>query len=669
VPCVGRSISYHFVVELLAPAGDGASLQAALDAGASAVYLGLRALNARRGARNFSQEELPAAVAAAHARSARVYLTLNVDLKERELGNACRMLELARASGADAVLVRDPALLALRPFFPGLELHFSTQTGMASSADVAAARELGAARAVLARELSLREISAASSVRGIGTEVFCQGALCFGVSGRCLLSSWVGGHSGNRGTCASPCRVPWTVAGEPAGTPLSMRDLGTALRLAELRAAGAAALKIEGRLKTPEWVRRAVSLYRRALDGADPEGLRPELEGLGKYTGRDTTCAYLDGERDGLTGLASGRCSGKEVHEAGAGFELHMVVEGSRLKLRCEKDGRSVEWDLPVSAGAKARRRVLLRDALEHLKGRGLSRWTCPTPDIPLAPRMVNALESRVAAALQSMRRREEDPQVRVPLPDAAQAALAKSAPSPKNRLRLGLPPDRVRIEAERLDAFPGQAELIVEGVRSAASLKGRRAVVALPAVFFEADIPETRALLAECAALGLRVEVNSWGGWLLAREAKVRMEAGPGLPVLNSLAAKVLAERGMESVTLSTEADRAALEELTACCPAPCSLTVFGRPPLLVTRARLDAGFLGKTFQDRRGVRMRPALERGLWTFRPETPFDWRDLRNARIRVRHLVVDLVGSPDPAAEWSAVPSREGFRFNYDRELL
>ena len=141
---------------------------------------------------------------AVHARGARAFLTLNVDVAERELGQAARSLELARQCGVDAVLIRDPALIALRPEFPEIEFHFSTQTCMASSADVAAARELGATRVVLARELTLAEITAAAAVPGIATEVFVQGALCFCVSGRCLLSSWVGGRSGNRGSCTSP---------------------------------------------------------------------------------------------------------------------------------------------------------------------------------------------------------------------------------------------------------------------------------------------------------------------------------------------------------------------------------------------------------------------------------------------------------------------------------
>ncbi len=201
-------------LELLAPAGDWAALEAALASGADAVYFGLVTLNARRRAKNFSQDEFVKAVETVNARGAKAYLTLNIDLAQRELGQAARMLELARQCRADAVLVRDPALLALRAEYGELKFHLSTQTCMTNSAEVAAAGKLGADRAVLAREMTLAEIAAASAVPGVQTEVFVQGALCFSVSGRCLLSSWVGGRSGNRGTCTSPCRVPWTLSEE-----------------------------------------------------------------------------------------------------------------------------------------------------------------------------------------------------------------------------------------------------------------------------------------------------------------------------------------------------------------------------------------------------------------------------------------------------------------------
>jgi putative protease len=304
-------------MELLAPAGAGEALEAALRSGASAVYLGLRTLNARRRARNFTPDELPDAVQRAHQAGARVYLTLNIDLTQRELGQAARMLELARQCGVDAVLVRDPALLALKPLFPKVEFHFSTQTCMANSADVQAARTLGIRRIVLARELTLKEIAAASAAGAdeprVETEVFVQGALCFCVSGRCLLSSWVGGRSGNRGSCTSPCRAPWTVDSDAAGTPLSMHDLAAVHRLDELGDAGVTALKIEGRLKTAAWVGRAVSLYRRALDGDPSPGRLGEASMLGAYTGRAMTDAYLDGHFTELTGLSGREAASRSV--------------------------------------------------------------------------------------------------------------------------------------------------------------------------------------------------------------------------------------------------------------------------------------------------------------------------------------------------------------------
>ena len=176
LPTAATEASSTARLELLAPAGDLAALEAALAAGADAVYFGLNVLNARRRARNFDQSEFAQAVQTTHQHGAKAYLTLNIDLTERELAQAARLLKLAREAGVDAVLVRDPALLAMKPEFPELEFHFSTQTCSANSADVAAAARLGATRVVLARELSLAEIRDASAVAGIETEVFVQGA-------------------------------------------------------------------------------------------------------------------------------------------------------------------------------------------------------------------------------------------------------------------------------------------------------------------------------------------------------------------------------------------------------------------------------------------------------------------------------------------------------------
>jgi hypothetical protein len=265
---------------------------------------------------------------------------------------------------------------------------------------------------------------------------------------------------------------------------------------------------------------------------------------------------------------------------------------------------------------------------------------------------------------------------------------LEKQTRCQENDLALGDRVDRARLDAGAIGGFlrqvrsSGAAEacpdgIVAEGVttqtleKAHAACGGVPLIVALPTVFFEEDIEGLRRLVQECERRGVTVEVNSWGGWQLAREAGVRMEGGPGLPVLNALAARVMTDAGMACVTLSIEADRQQLEDAAGQCPAPCSMIVFGRPALMVTRVKLDRErFLHKTLTDRRGAKLVPRLERGLWVFRPVEPFDLRRARNERVRVHHLVADMVASPDPAGEWLRGPAfgMKPLRFNYSRTL-
>jgi len=689
-------------LELLAPAGDCAALEAALEAGAGAVYFGLTTLNARRRAKNFCQEEFVRAVEAVHVRGAKAYLTLNTDVTERELGQAARMMELARRCKVDAVLVRDPALVAFAAAYPELPLHFSTQTCITNSADVSAARELGASRVVLARELTLREIAAAAAVPGIETEVFVQGALCFSVSGRCLLSSWVGGRSGNRGACTSPCRVPWSVGEQPVETPLSMHDLSLIHRLDDLKKAGVSALKIEGRLKNAAWVRRAVSLYRRALEGEEPQGLLAEAGKLGAYTGRALTWGYLDGQRDELTGVA-GRTSlplppgegaldsdafmeeeRTDEEEEGPAYQFSMNVGPRAIECRLRCGGQTAEWSIPKTVVRRKYKAATVGQLLawletQTIQGCRATETSTNDPDFLLVPRAVNGLVDRISAAIR-LAQKAPPARVRIDLPQEVAAMLEKRSAAAANRLRLGDAADRARVEAGQAHEFLKQVRpggLIVDSPtpqgmeRILAAAGGVEVVAALPQVLFEDEIPAIEELIRLCVRAGVSVEVNSWGGWWLARKARARIESGPGLPVLNALAARRMHEAGIRSVTLSIEAQRRQLEDLSAVCPAPCSLVVFGRPALLTTRVQLPrTRFLGKVLVDRRGVRLTPRIERGLWVFRPLEPFDLRASANERIRARHLVVDLVGSDDPVGEWFDVPfdNKRTFRFNYDRWL-
>jgi collagenase-like PrtC family protease len=681
--------------QLLAPAGDWSSLEAALDAGADAVYFGMRALNARRRARNFGADDVAKAVEKIHACGAKAYLTLNVDVAERELRLAAKMLLWARQCGVDAVLVKDPALLALRKCVPELEFHFSTQSCITSSADVEAAKALGIQRVVLAREMTLAEIQAASSVPSVQTEVFVQGALCFSVSGRCHLSSWVGGHSGNRGACTSPCRVPWSSDAAATETPFSMRDLSTPHRIHELRAAGVGALKIEGRMKNAAWVRRAVAIYRRAVDGEEGSPRLEDAQQLGAYTGRQLTSGYLDGERVELTGSAGREAAHGEMIDRSAGgqelgsdaggptYDLTVHTGPPRIRCECTCFGRTEQWSMPKTVVRRRHKAVTVGDLLEWLTHETLQgcrprQLVTDDPDFLLVPRAANRLVDRVRAVVQRARKRANDLEG-IELSVKTRSVLRKGERCGANRRHLGSAPDRVRIDVSDLERFRRHCHpdgVLVENVTESSFRLLKRAakgqyVVALPSVFFEKDIPALNQLLACCTKARVPVEVNSWGGWWLATTAGVRMEGGPGLPVLNSLAARQLAELGLRSVTLSMEADRRQLQDLTAQCPVACSLTVFGRPALWTSRVQLpEESFHETVFQDRRRVTIKGRQERGLWVFRPVEPFDLRDVHNERIQVAHLVVDLVGSKDPVADFqSAAVARERFRFNYDRSLV
>lgn len=251
--------------ELLSPAGDEASLRAAVCAGADAVYLGYSAFGARASAKNFDAEALEKAVAYAHLYHVRVHVTVNTLVKQKELEDVYQALCAIDCCHADAIIVQDLGVAAMaKECFPALKLHASTQMSLCSGYGARFAKDFGFERVVLARECPLEEITRVCET-GIDTEVFVHGALCAGVSGQCLMSSLSGGRSGNRGRCAQPCRQLVTLDGEIKAF-LSMRDLMLRDKLGALIGAGVRSFKIEGRLKRPEYVSVVTASYRKALD-------------------------------------------------------------------------------------------------------------------------------------------------------------------------------------------------------------------------------------------------------------------------------------------------------------------------------------------------------------------------------------------------------------------
>lgn len=262
--------------ELLAPAGSFASLKAAVAAGADAVYMGGARFGARAYAQNADQDEMIAAIEYAHLHGCRLYMTVNTLFKDNELGELYEYLLPYYKAGLDGVIVQDlGALSFIREHFPGIELHASTQMTITSVYGAKELKRLGCCRVVPAREVSLEEIRRIYDETGMDIETFVHGALCYCYSGQCLMSSLIGGRSGNRGRCAQPCRLPYRVYGQENGTAvnkedqkcvLSMKDLCTLDILPQILEAGVFSLKIEGRMKSPRYTAGVVRIYRKYLD-------------------------------------------------------------------------------------------------------------------------------------------------------------------------------------------------------------------------------------------------------------------------------------------------------------------------------------------------------------------------------------------------------------------
>lgn len=253
--------------EILAPAGSMESLVAGVRSGASAVYLGGKLFNARRNAGNFDNDELKTAVEYCHRRGVKVYLTLNIVISDEEFESAYETVKYALSIGIDAFIIQDIGLAKMiKAHFPQAKLHGSTQMSIMTPAGVKYAENLGFTRVVLPREMSLEEIREIRKSTDLELELFVHGALCMCVSGQCYLSSMIGSRSGNRGLCAQPCRLPFTAKSDKKEYALSLKDLSIIEHLEKLD--GITSLKIEGRMKRPEYVSAAVTAVKKAIDGA-----------------------------------------------------------------------------------------------------------------------------------------------------------------------------------------------------------------------------------------------------------------------------------------------------------------------------------------------------------------------------------------------------------------
>ena len=611
-------------MELLSPAGSREAVTAAVQSGAGAVYLGFGDYNARRGAQNFTRESLAEAVAYCHVRGVKVYLTLNTLLSDGELPGAVEEARFASEVGADAVLVQDLGVLeAVRRAVPDLPLHASTQMSLMNLDGVKRAADLGCTRAVLARELSRDQIGYICAHSPIEIEVFGHGAQCMCYSGQCFFSSVIGTRSGNRGLCAQPCRLNYGW-GDRADRPLlSLKDMSLAKHLRELEELGVACLKIEGRMKRPEYVAVVTSIYARALrEGREPtseelEQLRAAFSRQGFTDGyfRDETGRHMFGtrqeEREPKELFAAARADYGREHPLVALTGALTLREGEPMALTLSDGVRQ------VTARGEAPQRAKMRpttpeEARERIQKTGGTPYAVTALEVEageglMAPAaQLNALRREALEELTALR---AQPPARRSLPFAPENGdQGSNAGAPVYTVALH---DASQLTDALLARRPAVVYLPLEEALKVRDRFGDMAgqgvepSVILPRVLWDREVPEVERALAELKRSGARsLLVGNLGGISLAERVGLPARGDFGLEVYNSQCAGAYREMGLQSATLSFEQRLSRVRDQKK--PLPSELIVYGRLPLMITENCIYKARDGKC---RRGCEARQGI------------------------------------------------------------
>ncbi len=588
-------------MELLSPAGSPESLRAAVQSGAGAVYLGWGDFNARRGAKNFSDEEFADALRYCHERGVRVFLTLNTLLTDRELPRALETAAAACRMGVDSVLVQDWGLFdLLRQALPALARHPRTPMRLFTSGGGREMAAPGGAGVVIARECSAADTAEICKNCPAEVEVFVHGALCMCYSGQCEMSALIGGRSGNRGRCAQPCRLPYGV-NTPAKKdyPLSLKDSCLADRLGEMAEMGVACLKLEGRMKRPEYVAVITRIYARLL----AEGRRPtaaekaELEQAFSRSG--FTDWYWQGKHGaGMFGTRPENApdpkelfaQAKAAYEKGDQRTVPVrfactVRAGAPCTLTAEtEDGRAVTVTGPVPEAARSRA-VTAEELCQRLRKTGGTAYRCKAvtaevdEGLSLPASAVNALRRDALAALTDARtappKRRELPVPPPPAGDRAAAAprftVSVTTAAQLTPQLLALGPARVYVPLGLQAAFTALPEADTEWC------------AILPRVWRDRDEAELRRWLDHAKALGVTaVLAGNIGHLSLVRDTGLAIYGDYGLNVFNGRSLDYLRKKGLSSACLSFELRFAQLRDLPKCLPA--EAIVYGRLPLMIT-------------------------------------------------------------------------------------
>ena len=588
------------MLELLAPAGSMEALRAAVQNGANAVYLGCGTFNARQSAKNFTPQTLTEAVKYCHVRGVAVHLTVNTLVSDREMGELTELIRHAALAGVDAFIVQDLGVVQIcRQIAPHIPIHGSTQMTIHSLPGVELCAAMGMQRVVLSRELSREEIRYLCANSPIELEVFAHGALCMCYSGQCYLSAAIGGRSGNRGRCAQPCRQSYGYTHWSNRYPLSLKDNCLVGYLRELEEMGVASLKLEGRMKKPEYVATVTSVYRKALD----EGIvTPDMEEalFNAFNRQGFTDGYythtIDNRMFGIRGeqkedpafLQKARQSYEtgETPLVDITFRAVITCDGSSLTVR-DPDGHVCQVAGPMPE--LARTTPLTGAAVaERLAKTGGTPYRCVEvrtqvgPGLILSAAAINAMRRDALNQLTALRARREEHSLGRPAPVA-------NVPGPK-----GLPGLTVQITSRdqltdrliRLETtlLYVPLHLLVSDVRLCQTLAARgRVAVVLPRIVHDGELPRLTAQLQDLAALGFRdALVGNLGLLAAARQAGMRVHGDFGLNLFNSASMQVARELELASATASFEMTFPQIRDLSKAVNT--EILIYGRLPLMVT-------------------------------------------------------------------------------------
>lgn len=605
------------MIELLSPAGSPEAVIAAVQNGADAVYLGMGDFNARRGARNFSEEEFEKAVRYCHIRGCKVYVTLNTLVNDREMDSAVRTAGFASDAGADGIIIQDLGLIkAVRSALPDIPLHASTQMSIHNLAGVEAAAEMGLTRAVLARELSFEEIKFITAHASIETEVFVHGALCFCHSGQCYMSSVIGARSGNRGMCAQPCRMRYSLTGSPEEYPLSLKDSCLADRLEELEQAGVACLKIEGRMKRPEYTAIVTGIYSKALR-EHRKPTKEEMELLKKaFSRQGFTQGYFNGDKEDMLGTRTDEDRADEsiftaARKAYASGELRrvpvhfytVVEKGVPVRaIAFDDDGNKATASTRDRVPERAKRQGLTDSYLteQMFKTGGTPYYVVENraktePGLYLPAAEINALRRDLLSTL-SAERAKAPTRRHGPMPPEPKSKPTGIEPKIIFQLRTedqlteelaGLRPDYLYLPAA---VMAGNYERIRPFVE-----KGVVPVAVLPRIVTDDEVRPLYDILKRLHELGVNEAlVGNLGQIVLARSAGFQLRGDFGLNAFNSYSLQVLQEAGFLSATASFELHMKQIRDLAK--PLDVEAIIYGRLPLMISEQNLLKNITGRS-------------------------------------------------------------------------